>query len=160
MRLNILNQIRIVSTKHQGSDAAPIRFGAIKQVSPSKFKFTPIGDPKGALLIERLDLGKFFGKFPQDITGLTNTPSEDFDKVMLAGKLGVQLVDELPFTNVGDEEVGEDDVLGRHFLTWIAFVGVRDLPRADVDLALDGDTLIIDARRATLYCGVVNVKVK
>ena len=158
MRLNLINQALIVSKRLPLEQGYP-RLGSVSAISPSKFKFTPTGNRAGAVLVERVDLGELLKGIPQDISGLVRGDSEEIDEATLAAKLQLDMdVFDVPLDNV-DTPVADDE-LSQWFATWKDFIGLQDLNRWEVELGLAEDTLIIDASKASLYCGTVLVKVK
>lgn len=162
MRLNLLNQTVIVAAAISQAELSNLnpRFGSAHPVNDKSFKFAAAGDALNAVLVERLDLGEFFDKIPQDITGFTfETSITGFET--LSDKIKVdQLTQEYPVDNLSFDEAGPEDVLGVFFVQWKRVVGLSDLKRSEVELSSSDDYMTVDARNALLYKGSVQVKIK
>jgi len=161
MRLNIINRTAIVySAMRQANvlDMSP-RFGTVTPLSDEAFKYSLVGVPQEALIVERVSLEELFRDIPQDITGITfsDVPeaSQEVDTDIVMGRNP----DTEESVVVPGYEVGADEY-SVHFCNWKRLVGISDLPRSEVNLALLDDQLIIDAAYSTLYRGSVSVKVK
>lgn len=163
MRLNVINQtavVRAACVAGKVKDLNP-RFGAALQLNEAVFKYTVMGDPKETLVVERIDLGKLFSGIPQDITPYTFNESVGGDLSALHEASGVDTTQQENVLEIASyEAVAPTDVLGQHFINWKRLVGLDSLSRAEVELGVLDDHLVIDARNSTVYRGTVSVKFK
>lgn len=159
MRLNLFNQSVIVAAA-LGTCGLNPRFGQAIPTGGDTFKFVPPADLHNACLIQRVDLGELFKGVPQDITGLAYKAHKAVDVPMILAKLNFDDTVREPLLESDELVIPEDtDQHSRWFYLWCDLVGLRDLPRETVTLGLEGDHLIIDASKTTLYKGQVTVKV-
>jgi hypothetical protein len=163
MRLNLLNQTVIVTgaLSHAGLTQMNPRFGEAQAVNKDLFKYSMASDPSSNALIARVDLGVLFEGLPLDISHIAFEESLGGDVSQLNGQLGIDpMTAQYPVETSDYELIPESDELGQHFVNWTRMVGIGDLPRAQVDLSVLDDCLIVDARRAVVYKGVVQIKIK
>lgn len=163
MRLNVINQTAVVRAACLAGQVTNLnpRFGHTLQLNDAAFKYTVMGDPKETLMIERVDLEQLFFNIPQDITPYSFEESVGGDLSELEMYAGIDSTEQESVLETASYEVLDPaDVLGQHFVNWKRLVGLNSLNRAEVELGVLGDYLIIDARYATVYRGTVSVKFK
>lgn len=122
-------------------------YGSVVGVNEKLFKFTGGAVP---LYIKKVRLADLFAGVPQSVVGV------EFGDVV------TDMPPEAPsIVSEGfPDSVVASDTLGVHFTNWKRLVGLYDLPREEVDLGQDGDYLVVDARKATLYTGYVIIKIQ
>jgi len=160
MQLNLINKSVIVESAVNESTLIP-RQGEAVAVGGDVFKFIPQGRPEDAVLIARLDLGVLFKNIPQDISGFSEIPQVPVESTRVLSAIAFP-------TDRLDPAIDEtlqvfnpqEEITGYWFNIWCEWVGLRDLPRAEVELGIIDDLLIIDASRAKLYKGQVTVKIR
>lgn len=161
MRLNVINRTAIVLSAMLRSgitDMSP-RFGTVTPLSEQAFKYALIGLPREALIIERVSLEELFRDIPQDITGIVFNEAPEGSEANLDEVVGRDIALQDPLVDYSGYETGTDEY-SILFCNWKRLVGLSDLPRNEVTLALLDDHLVIDATSSTLYRGSVSVKVK
>lgn len=163
MQLNLINKTSIVDTVRVRRNLTLIesRFGQARQVTEDKFKFSLIKDPSVSILVQRVDLGELLRDVPQDITKFTfgEPPEADPAVYKLVAPTNPFLAEPW-LTEYEPEAIATDDERGLLFAKWKRLVGLRDLSRAEVELHVLGDFLIVDATNAAVYRGEIHIKFK
>jgi hypothetical protein len=119
-------------------------YGTVTPVNDKLFKFV---NANGPLFIKKVDLGKLFDNTNQSVVDI------EFGDCITEMPTGAPEIVSEGFP----DSVPAMDTLGVHFTNWKRLVGLYDLPREEVDLCLMEGVMIIDARRAVLYSGIVSV---
>lgn len=163
MRLNVINASSVVAlaASTAACKLSNSRFGTVSQISDKVFKYVFSGARKEVLLIERIDLAELFADLPQGISEMdahVRTPTVVGADILAA--LGIDATQqESPFVDGEPTEGHAEDELGNLFHIWQAYVGLYGLSRQEVDLSTVDNILYIDARNATMFRGVLTVKI-
>lgn len=163
MRLNVINTSSVVALAASTAccKLSSSRFGTLTQINDKVFKYVFTGARKEVLLIERIDLAELFAGLPQDISEMdAHVPTPTTLGVDILMALGIDPTQqESPFID-GEPTAGRDgDDLGNLFHIWQAYVGLYGLSRHEVELSTVDNILYIDARNATMFRGMLPVKI-
>lgn len=163
MRLNILNKTVVVNSALEKAKVKEMnpKFGGVFPVNEEAFRYSVFDKAMGttsSVIVERVDLSELFKNIPQDITGIEFGECDLTDLSFLMSQLDL---DESKEECIVDNEFAEsssDSAYCEAFVNWKRFVGLRGLPRNEVELSVSGTDLFIDAKNAVFYKGTVSVK--
>lgn len=141
MRLELLSKKKILE------EFTDDLTGSLFDVNHTTFKYTVAAGP---LYINKVDLTSLFNGIPQSVVGI------EFGDVVqeLALEAPEWVSESFP------DSVPAMDTLGVHFCNWKRLAGLYDLSREEVELSQMEEFLIIEAKRAMLYRGLVAVKIQ
>jgi hypothetical protein len=160
MRLNLVNIPSLV-----GSGLSSIfcesfnpKFGNKVAVGEDLFKYVLPGPPKEVFMFQRVSLNELFDGIPQSIVGIKQRDWFDPAPEAIIEVLGTTLTTQDPPVEELLPEDGEE--LTKLFNTWVQYIGLGGLYRADVDLSVSDGWLHVDARRSVVFKGTVSIKVQ
>lgn len=125
----------------------PNTYGTLVSVNDTMLKFNSSAGP---IYLKKVSLVDLFAGIPQSVVDIT------------FGDVVTEMPPEAPeiVSDGFPDSVVATDTLGVHFTNWKRLVGIYDLPREEVGLAQDGDYLVVDAHKATIYTGYVIIKIQ
>jgi len=160
MRLNLVNPPSLVAVGLAGIACERFnpKFGNTVAINGDLFKYVIPGPPKEVFVFERVSLNELFQDRPQSIVGIVQRDWSEPNPQEIIDALGTDLTtQEAPVQAL---EIEDLDDLGKLFNTWIMFIGLGGLYRADVDLSTSDGWLHVDASRSATFKGTVSIKVQ
>lgn len=160
MRLNLVNLPSLIgaglSTIACGSFNP--KFGNKVGINEDLFKYVLPGPPKEVFVFERVSLNELFEGNPQSIVDVVRRDWSDPTPAEIIEVLGTPLTTQDPPVEPLDLE--DTDDLTKQFNTWVMYVGLGGLYRADVDLTTTEGWLHVEAKRSVVFKGSVSIKVQ
>lgn len=160
MRLNLVNLPLLIGTGLSGIACGSFnpKFGNKVAINGDLFKYVIPGPPKEVFVFERVSLAELFEGNPQSIVGVVSRDWSHPTPLEIVETLGTDLTVQDP--PVEPLESGDEDDLSKLFSTWVQYIGLGGLYRADVDLSTTDGWLHVEAKRSVVFKGSVSIKVQ
>lgn len=160
MRLNLVNLPSLIGAglSTVACESFNPKFGNKVAINEDLFKYVLTGPPKEVFVFERVSLNELFEGNPQSIVGIVRRDWFEPTPAEILEALKTDLTTQEP--PVVELEEGEEDDLTKQFNTWVMYVGLGGLYRADVDLSTTEGWLHVEARRSVVFKGSVSIKVQ
>ncbi len=160
MRLNLVNLPSLIGTGLStiACESFNPKFGNKVAINEELFKYVLPGPPKEVFVFERVSLNELFEGNPQSIVGIVRRDWFDPTPAEIVEVLGPDLTTQ--DSPVVEMEANDSDERTKQFNTWVEYVGLGGLYRADVDLSTTDGWLHVEASRSVVFKGSVSIKVQ